>query len=262
MNLNYFFINSITIQEQGLDIGFELYCPGHILWLAAIGAAAGAAAHYYRKMNSGQRLKTKKFFAVALLLFEVIKDIMLVIMGVSLKGYLPLHLCGLAIFDILYDAFGKNRHISVRLLAYAFMPGALSALLFCNWTEYPFFNFMCIHSFVFHGWILIYFAMLYAAGEIWTDYKGLWQTAGIIAVLAVPIYILNNIIDENYLFLSEASEGSPLVFLWDVFGVRFGQPGYVISFGVLAVAVFHVLYAVYRLMQNKRKGYRRRGISG
>ena len=262
MNLNYFFINSINIQEQGLDIGFELYCPGHLLWLAAIAAAAGAAAYYYRKMNSGQRLKTKRFFAVALLLFEAIKDLVLVIMGISLKGYLPLHLCGLAIFNMLYDAFGKNRHISAQLLAYAFMPGAVSALLFCNWTEYPLFSFMCIHSFVFHGWILIYFVMLYAAGEIRTDYKGLWQTAEILVVIAIPIYILNNVIGENYLFLSEASEGSPLVFLWNVFGVRFGRPGYVISFAVLAVAVFHVLYAVYGLMENRRKGYRRRGISG
>lgn len=248
MNLKYFFINTITIEEQGIDIGFDLYCLGHIIWLAAIAAAAGIAARYYCKMEPEQRMKTKKFFAVALLLFEVIKDIVLVIMGISLKGYLPLHLCGLAIFCLLYDAFGKNRRISVQTLAYAFMPGAAAALLFCNWTEYPFFNFMCIHSFAFHGWIIIYFVMLYAAGEIRADYKGLWQTLGILTVLAVPIYILNNIIDENYLFLSEAPEGSPLVFLWDIFGTRFGKPGYVISFAVLVVAVFHILYAVYSLM--------------
>lgn len=61
----------------------------------------------------------------------------------------------------------------------------------------------------------------------------------------MPIYILNLLIGENYLFLNEASEGSPLVFLWDIFGTRFGAPGYVASFAVLILMVFHVLYLVY-----------------
>lgn len=132
------------------------------------------------------------------------------------------------------------------------MPGAMAALLFCNWTEYPFFNFMCIHSFVFHGWIVIYVVMLYAAGEIKADYRGLWTTTAILAVIAVPIYILNLLIDENYLFLNEASEGSPLVFLWDIFGTRFGAPGYVASFAALLLIVFHLLWIVYGVI-NKIK---------
>lgn len=258
MEIKYFFINTARIEEEGLDIGFDLYCPGHLIWLAAIAAAVVLAARYYVKQTDERKTWLRKFFAVALLVSEFVKDIILIIIGAPMKGYLPFHLCGLAIFAILYDAFGKNRRITTQMLAYAFMPGAVSALLFCNWTEYPFLNFMCIHSFVFHGWIVIYVVMLYAAGEIRANYKGLWQTAGIMAVCAVPIYILDKLIDENYLFLNEASEGSPLVILWDIFGTRFGAPGYVISAAALVVAVFHVLYPVYRMI-NKIKFESREG---
>ena len=47
---------------------------------------------------------------------------------------------------------------------------------------------------------------------------------------------------------NEASEGSPLVVLWDIFGTRFGEPGYLLSYIVLAVAVFHVLYLLYAVI--------------
>ena len=258
MELKYFFINTLKIEEQGLDIGFDLYCPGHLIWLAAIAAATVILARYYIRQNEERRTGIKKFFAVAILCSEILKDGILIAIGAPMKGYLPLHLCGLAIFAMLWDAFSGKRRISGQMLAYAFLPGAISALVFCNWTEYPFFNFMCIHSFVFHGWIVIYVVMLYAAGEIRADYRGLWITAGILAVCAVPIYILDILIDENYLFLNEASEGSPLVFLWDVFGTRFGAPGYIASFAVLLLTVFHVLYLLYRCINEiKEKNIRK-----
>ena len=60
-----------------------------------------------------------------------------------------------------------------QMFAFAFFPGALAALLFCNWTCYPFWNFMNIHSFVFHGWIVCYFVMRYRGGEIRPHYRGL-----------------------------------------------------------------------------------------
>lgn len=252
MELKYFFIDTFTIEERGLDIGFDLYCPGHLVWLAAIAAAAVIFARYYMKQEDGRKARIKKFFAVALLCSEIVKDSIIIIIGAPIKSYLPLHLCSFAIFAMLCDAFGKNTNLPKQMLAYAFLPGAVSALLFCNWTEYPFFNFMNIHSFVFHGWIVIYVVMLYASGEIRVSYRGLWKTVGVIGICAVPVYILDKIIDENYLFLNEASEGSPLVILWDVFGTRFGAPGYVISVGALVIAILHVMYLVYGILNKIR----------
>lgn len=110
---------------------------------------------------------------------------------------------------------------------------------------------MNIHSFVFHAWIICYVIMIYRNGEVRPDYRGLWKVLGMIAVVAVPIFVLNKIIDENYLFINEASAGSPLVFLWDIFGTRFGEPGYLLSYAALVIIVLHALFVVYSFT-NKR----------
>ena len=51
MKLEYFFINTLKIEERGLDIGFDLYCPGHLIWLVAIAAAAVVMTGYYMKQT-------------------------------------------------------------------------------------------------------------------------------------------------------------------------------------------------------------------
>ena len=55
MELKYFFINTLKIEEQELDIGFDLYCPGHLIWLAAIAAATIILARYYIRQNEERR---------------------------------------------------------------------------------------------------------------------------------------------------------------------------------------------------------------
>lgn len=248
MNFDYFFLHEYTIEERQLDIGFELYGTGHLIWLAAIIAAIIIVSSRYKRQSADMQGRIKKFFAIAILLSEVYKDIVIAIIDAPVINYLPLHLCSLAIFGMLADAFGKNGKITGQLFAFSFVPGAVAALLFCNWTCYPFFHFMCIHSFLFHGWIIIYFVMKYRNGEIAISYKGVWQTCGTMFGCAVPIYIFNSYAGTNYMFLNEASEGSPLIALWNIFGTRFGEAGYLAAYAMLAVIVLHLMYLLYRLL--------------
>ena len=99
--------------------------------------------------------------------------------------------------------------------------------------------------------------MLYRAGEIKPIYSGIWKSIGVVLPVAFPIIAFNLAFDQNYLFLNEASEGSPLVPVWNIFGTSFGLPGYIIGVLLLVIVVFHVLYVVYRLlakMQTKKRG--------
>ena len=251
MNLEYFLIYSAQIKERGLDIGFDLYCAGHLIWLAAMLIVGILISNWYKKIDIDGQLKARKFFAVALAAMEIIKNIVIVILGAPIIEYLPFHLCSFAIFALLFDAFANKRHITSQMIAYAFFPGAMAALLFCNWTEYPFFNFMSIHSFVFHGWIGFYFLMIYRNGEVRPNYKGLWNTVKVIGAVAPFVFVFNLYSGQNYLFLNEASPGSPLVPIWNIFGTRFGLPGYVFGCVLLVVAVFHILYVVYRLLDKR-----------
>lgn len=256
--MQYFFYYTKIIEEKELfDIGFNLYGPGHLIWLAATVVACVLFSNWYKKLPEANRVKTKKFFAIAILVSEILKDLVLWLAGAPMIEYLPLHLCSFAIFGILIDAYGRWQHITGQMIAFAFCPGAVSALLFCNWTELPFLNYLNIHSFVFHAWIVIYFIMLYRGGEINPRYSGIWKTIGVVLVLAVPVFLFNLAFEQNYLFLNEASEGSPLVPVWDIFGTRFGLPGYIFGCVLLVIAVFHVLYVVYKVIGNM--GDRKRG---
>ena len=250
--MEYFFYYTKIVEEKELfDIGFSLYSLGHLIWLAAIVIACILFSNWYKKLSEQNKTKTKKFFAVALLVSEILKDLVLWIAGAPMIEYLPLHLCSFAIFGLLIDAYGRWQDITGQMIAFAFFPGATAALLFCNWTELPFMNYLNIHSFVFHGWIVIYFVMLYRAGEIKPIYKGIWKTMSVILPIAVPVFIFNLIFEQNYLFLNEASEGSPLVPIWNIFGTRFGLPGYIFGAILLVIAVFHILYAVYKVLDKK-----------
>lgn len=258
MDFRYFFIYSKQIEERQLYIGFNLYDTGHIIWLAAIAAAAAAAGLIYRKATVRSRTKAKKIFALVLLALEILKDTVLAVSGANMIDYLPLHLCSFTIFVMLLHSFGHWQQITGQMMAYAMFPGAVAALLFCNWTEYPFLSYMNIHSFVFHGWIVIYFIMLYMGGEIKANYAGLWKTAAIMFIVAIPVYIFNLIFGTNYLFLNEASAGSPLVIVWDLLGSRFGAPGYLVGIVLMVIIIFHLLYVIYKILDMIRS--RKRGI--
>ena len=247
MNLQYFFIHKDLIEERNLDIGFDLYEQGHIIWLLAIALISFIAGGLYKRSSCKEKIR--KFFAAAIISSEAVKDLILAIGGAPMIEYLPLHLCSFAMFCMLADAFCKKRRLTGQLMAYAFMPGACAALLFCNWTAYPFFSFMNIFSFVFHGWIVMYFVMLKRAGEIKISYRGLWQSIGILAIVAVPVYIFNLAAETNYLFLNQAQQDSPLVMVWNIFGERFGQAGYLAGVCLLVILVFHLLYVIYRALE-------------
>lgn len=249
MTLKYFFWHNSDLAELNQETGFDLYSMGHLIWLVAIAAATWYFSGIYKKQDSIHRKQIKRFFAIFLLAIEVLKDIYLCLTGNFSAEYLPFHLCSIAIFVILIDAFIEKQQISRQLIAYAFMPGAVSALLFCNWTEYPFLNYMNIHSFIFHGWIVCYMVMIYRGKELGPIYKGIWQTALFIGVTAPPLFLFNSIFGTNFMFLNVASEGSPLVPLWNLFGEEYGYPGYLTAYAILAVAVFHVLWLFYFLME-------------
>ena len=133
MNFQYFFTNKLEIEAQALDIGFDLYSAGHLIWLAVLAAAAILISNYYKGLDGHGRvhirsnavispgnprvgrqrqLRMRHFFAVALAVSEVVKDAILYFTGFWHAEYLPFHLCGLAIFALLADAFFEEQKIT------------------------------------------------------------------------------------------------------------------------------------------------------
>jgi len=242
--VKFFFINKYYIAQEGLDIGFDLWSAPHLIWLGLMVLMIGWIACRYCRSDVPGRDRMRKAIAIAMVVMELLKDAVVIAVGWWNPGYLPFHLCGLAIFVVLADAFWRKQKLTGQMILFAFMPGALSALLFANWTMYPFYVYMSIHSFVYHSLIVAYAVMVFAAREVVPDYRGLWKSVAAVVVTAIPVYFINLLFAEhnpNFMFLMEASPGSPLVHLWDIFGPDW----YNVSMVGLVIVVFHVLFGVY-----------------
>jgi len=249
--LKDFFINTKYIEAEGLDIGFDLYSAPHLIWLALMVLLVVWMCRIYAGKTAEERMSMRKTVSVILAVMEIVKDIVLVVTGWFNPGYLPFHLCGFSIFIMMADAFVPKQKMTGQMMIFAFMPGALSALLFANWTEYPFYAFIAVHSFIFHGIIVGYTLMQYAGRDIVPAYKGLWTTVLAVVLIAIPVYGINLIFAEyepNFMFLMEASPGSPLVPLWNIFGPDW----YNVSMVGMVIIVFHVLFVVYEGIERMR----------
>lgn len=248
---SYFLINTKYIEAEGLDIGFDLYSAPHLIWLALMVVLVVLMCRAYGRRDEAGRLSMRKGAAVVLAGMEILKDLMLILTGWFNPGYLPFHLCGFSIFVMLVDAFAPKQKLTGQMMIFAFMPGALSALLFANWTEYPFYAFIAVHSFIFHGIIVGYTLMQYVGRDIVPAYRGLWKTVLAVVLIAIPVYGINLVFaayEPNFMFLMEASPGSPLVPLWDIFGPKW----YNVSMVGMVVVVFHALFAVYKGIERVR----------
>lgn len=245
-SIKLYFSNVYWLEENGIQLkGWELYSMGHILWLVAMAVLGIVVTKAYIRGDESHKRKMKKSLALSIIGLEILTDTIVIIYGTDMINYLPLHMCSFAMGAMALDAFFPRQKISGQLMCYLFMPGAMCAELFCSWAMYPINNFMSINSFIFHWFIIVYMAMIYYSGETKPTYKGLWRTMGVVVLLAIPVYIFDRITGMNYMFLNVPSEGSPLVFLWNIFGTKFGLLGYLISYALTALSVVHILYVIY-----------------
>lgn len=246
-SIKLYFSNCYWLEEKGIHLeGWDLYSMGHILWLVVMSVFGIWVTKAYIRGDEARRTKMKKTFAISIIGLEILTDVIITIYGGKyMINYLPLHMCSFAMGAMAFDAFMPKQKITGQLMCYVFMPGAMCAQLFCSWTDYPINNFMSINSFIFHWLIIVYMAMIYFTGQVKPDYKGLWASMRVVSLLAIPVFIFDRITGMNYMFLNVPSEGSPLVFLWNVFGTKFGLAGYLVSYAVTIILVVHILYVIY-----------------
>ncbi|MBR6473386.1 MAG: YwaF family protein [Firmicutes bacterium] len=254
MDFSNFWLYTEKAAAEHLNVGFDLYSKGHLIWLLAIAVFIGIMIPVYMKSSHKDKIKIRRIFAWYLAITEIIKMIIIVVIGAPVTAYLPLHLCGYAIFILLIDAYLTKQDLTGQMIAYAFGPGALAALLFCSWTALPVFcNFMSIHSFLFHAVIVCYLLMRLANGEIKPNYKGVWVSLLTLMILAVPSYLVDMKTGLNYMFIYEVQRNSPLEIAWEIFGVRWGKPGYVVGAFLLVLVIFHALYLIYGVTRIKKR---------
>lgn len=188
----------------------------------------------------------ERVFAVSLLVMEVAYHLVLVQEKTwSISESLPLHLCSLTLLCSIILLWTGNKRF-YDFVFYAGMGGALQAVLtpsiLVNFPDFKFIQFFYVHI----GIILTAFYILWVKGYKPT-FKGLIKTMVILNIIFPFIFVLNILIQGNYMFLREKPiNGSLLDFIGP-------YPWYILSMEVVAFTLFLITWLVFRKQKIQNK---------
>lgn len=240
--MKYFLDTTGTIPD---GVGFSQYGLLHIVWLVIFVATLITVSRIYKKSDGEKRAKIRKIVAWLIVADEIWKMFFLTIGGRYIWEYLPFHLCSVNIFLILWHAYKPNKVVD-NFLYLVGIPGAVAAMLFPSWVKLPLFNFMHLHSFTIHTLLVLYPTMLTYAGDIKPQIKYIPKCIALLLAVCVPGIIANKLVDTNFMFLEEASAGSPLLIFENLWG------NHLLGYPVLIALVILVMYGPI-LIKNRRK---------
>ena len=236
----------ITKNSMPEGFGFKAFGPTHIIWLLAGILFCVAACIFYKKLPYRKQKIMLSVLGVCIFLLEMVKNLILIILGEFSWGYLPFHLCGINILLIAFDVI-KQTKIVRTFLYYFSIPGAALALLFPNWTVMPFWNFFHLHSFVIHILLVMYPLLLVTSGQVTTNLKSAFRCILLLVAMAIPVYFLNLLWDTNFMFLMEPDSGNPLEFFEKLLG------SHLWGFPILLPIVIFIMYIPIFIMKRNRK---------
>lgn len=222
-----------TVETIPQDVGFLGFGGLHLVWLAVFIGIVVVNCIWFHKLGANGRKRWMQVVAILIVLDEVFKMVMLAIGGRYNFSYLPLHLCSINIFIVSLHAWKPNKTIGAFLYTVC-IPGAIAALVFPSWTALPLGNFMHWHSFTVHILLAMYPIVLAVNGVISVDWRDIYKSLLLLMIMAVPIYVINLLLDTNFMFLMYVEEGNPLLLFEQLWGNHlFGYP--VIIMGVLVL---------------------------
>lgn len=243
--MEYLFVPEVFLPE---GVGFTIYGREHLLWLGVLAVMCAAMVIGYRRMNAGARRRFARITATGLLALELLRDLYIIAAGGWMWCYLPLHPCSFTMFFMVLWAW-KPRKVWGNLMYGYGLAGALAALLFCNWTNQPIWQFQTIYSFLFHGMLVGWILMTLIGGDIRPEGRGFLECLVFLAV-AAPIATAANYLlpDCNFFFTYSGSEGSPL----EVLIRLFGEPWWLIAYALLVAALLAAEFLPWHLADRKK----------
>ena len=236
-----------TVETIPSGVGFQQFKGLHLIWLAVFLAFTVVVCLCYCRSGPIGRDRWRKTLAALIVADELFKMVCLFIGGNYILKYLPLHLCSINIFLVAIHAAKPHLKGLGNFLYMVCIPGALSALLFPSWVSLPLANFMHSHSFTIHILLAAYPIMVTAGGDLKPDIRQLPKCLLLLLAMAIPLYFFNLWFGTNFMFLSYAEPGTPLVWFQENWG------NHLLGFPVLIAAVVAVMHLPPLLLRKLRK---------
>ena len=249
--------------------GYERPAEGYFSWQHLVSVTALMAvmvffAVYFgrRNRNRSDRDKNKViiFSAIFINSLEIIRMVLYCFRSDDPTAWLyilPFWLCSIQMITIPLAAFTKGR-IREASLDFVFIFGMLGAVLGTyfagqNYGTYPVISYDNIHSGLTHatsGFTALYIGI---AGMASMKRKNVWISSVVVTVFCIVSYIINIIIDYNYMFLMRG-DGTPYDLLYNLVG---GNPvlypiGVAVLFYLYIIAFYGVNYLCEKKLHKKK----------
>lgn len=221
------------------DIGFDLFGKIHMTWLLGIILVIIIGSAVFLKCGNDRQNRILKTLAVIMLIMEAYKDSVLIVTGNMSVQYLPLHLCGIAIFIEVLFAFFPCAFLG-ELSCVVCLPGAAAALLFPDWSRYPIINFMNLHGFILHTILVLFPILIMLSGKYMPKIRRIYMPIVFFAAAAPIIYHINVWQETNFMFLNWPSLDSPFEMIYKTYGYK----GYLAAFGGTVFIVILIMYGI------------------
>ena len=215
---------------------FELFGPPHLAFLAAVVLACVLLFIFRDRFSPRQKTFMRWFLAGWLVLNEVAFHTWQIYYGLwSAQNHLPLHICSIMVFASAYMLVTRNATI-YEFSYFLGIGAAMQALLTPDAGIYGFPHFRFFQTMTAHS--LIIFSALYMTWvEKFRPYpKSLVRVFIGMNIYMAVIFVFNQLIGSNYLFIAHKPETASLI---DVLGP---WPWYILSLEAIGISVCLILY--------------------
>ncbi|WP_449538171.1 YwaF family protein [Ferdinandcohnia sp. Marseille-Q9671] len=186
-------------------------------------------------------------FVSILVLSEVSHQIWVVATDQWEIGDLPLHLCSISTFICLYLFLKPSKKAFYLVFFTGLLPPILSMVtpeLVYQFPHYRFLKYFLHHATI--SWSVIYF-VFYVGYRV--PKKAVWTAFLLLNLIAVPIFIVNLLLDTNFFYLANPTESKTILSFFGS-GIM-----YYITLEIAALVVFFITYIpMWILVKKEEKG--------
>lgn len=225
---------------------YRSFTAPHLALLAAVCAGILTAAYVCGRLRASGRRRILLCFTWALPCVYALRFTMFALLDyyvepqMGLLDRLPFHLCAMNAIVMPLAVVRKNKLLLNYMYAIA-MPAAVAAMLtpaMSYYGNYFYFSWQLVFFFLDHGLMVLVPILAIRTGLFRPDVRTLPRVLGLFGAYAACMYLLNKLLDQNFLFLNYPDEGTVMAY----FARYLGNPGYLLPLAALAAVVICLMY--------------------
>lgn len=249
----------LSEEDFPAGVGIEAFGAVHLAYLAVFLALTVGYARFYRGLDARRRRTADRVLGTLVFCCGLFEYGVTALIGRFDRYTLPIHVCSLMFSLTLLHAWtnaARPGSLAARLHAFLgavlFHPGILgvwAALLFPDWLDVPFWNYLSVSGFLVHGLVSVYGASILVKDAEAPDPGGLFRhdlkcSMLFMAVGALAMFFFDRATGTNYWFMAWPSDSSPFAAAY----ARGGEGGYLAVYLLTALAVTALWYALRYLL--------------